>query len=148
MKKSSSSYSDESLRAPDELIKAQSLANITDTAIPLPIVGGVGLDFIIGLIPGVGDATMALVALRIVYLGRKMGLPKPLLKTMLRNALMDFGLGFVPVIGDIVDLFYKANRANVRIMERWWLEQNQKEIRRNTQEKLAQWKTDSLSSSD
>jgi hypothetical protein len=130
----------ENFEAPDELKQAQSLANITDTAVRLPVIGvEVGLDFLIGLIPGVGDAIMTLVAMRIVYLGRKMGLPKPLQTIMARNALLDFGFGFVPIVGDIIDIYYKANRRNVRIMERWWLEQNQSEIKRNTQEKLKQW---------
>jgi hypothetical protein len=130
----------ENFEAPDELKQAQSLANITDTAVRLPVIGvEVGLDFLIGLIPGVGDAIMTRVAMRIVYLGRKMGLPKPLQTIMARNALLDFGFGFVPIVGDIIDIYYKANRRNVRIMERWWLEQNQSEIKRNTQEKLKQW---------
>lgn len=130
-------------QAPDVLKQAQALANITDTAIRLPVIGvEVGLDFLIGLIPGIGDAIMTLVALRIVHLGDKMGLPKPLRRTMMRNALMDFALGFVPVVGDLFDIWYKANRRNVRIMERWWLEQNQAIIKRNTMQKLASFKPD------
>lgn len=130
-------------QAPKELKKAQALANITDTAVRIPVIGiEVGLDFLIGLIPGVGDAIMTLVALRIVYLGRKMGIPKSLRTLMIRNALMDFALGFVPVVGDLFDIWFKANRRNVRIMERWWLEQNQDNIKRNTQEKLSNFEVE------
>lgn len=128
-------------QAPEALKKAQSLANITDTAVRLPVIGvEVGLDFLIGLIPGIGDLIMTLVALRIVSLGKQLGLPKPLQSIMIRNALMDFALGFVPVVGDLFDIWYKANRRNVRIMERWWLEQNQAKIKQNTLNKLAGFK--------
>ncbi len=130
----------EDIKAPDELLQAQKLANLTDTAVRLPVIGvRVGLDFLIGLIPGVGDAIMVLVALRIVQLGRRIGVPKPLLKRMVRNCLVDFGLGFIPIVGDIVDIFYKANRANVRMMEQWWLEQNRDNLAKHTQDKIEQW---------
>lgn len=128
------------ITAPDELLKAQWIANVTDTAVRIPIVNiNLGLDFLIGLIPGFGDAVMTLVALRIVYLGKKLGMPKHLLRKMVRNSLLDFGFGFVPVVGDLVDLFYKANKRNVRLMERWWLEQNQSELAKNTQAQLDAW---------
>lgn len=132
------------IKAPKELLYAQRLANITDTAVRVPIVGiKLGLDFLIGLIPVVGDAIMALVSLRIVYLARKMGMPKHLQKVMLRNTGLDFVFGFIPIIGDIVDLFYKANKANVRIMETWWLEQHQQDLTEQTQTMLKEWqKTD------
>lgn len=133
------------VEAPSELLQAQQLANITDTAVRIPFIGvNVGLDFLIGLIPVVGDAIMTLVALRIVYLGHRLGMPKILLKTMIRNALLDFGFGFLPIVGDLFDLFYKANRRNVRIMETWWLENNQSELQRNTQQKLEQWQKENL----
>lgn len=131
---------DEDFRAPDELLKAQMLANTLDTAVKIPIIGiPVGLDFLIGLIPVVGDASMMLVSLRIVHLGRKLGVPKQLQTAMLRNIAIDFGLGFVPLIGDIVDLFYKANQKNVRLIERWWIQQNKAQVDALAQQKLLEW---------
>ena len=41
---------------------------------------------------------------------------------------------------DIVDLFFKANKANVKLIERWWLSEHQVDINRNTQEQLEQWR--------
>ena len=126
--------------APTELLKAQKLANRLDTAFKLPFVPfRIGFDAIIGLIPGVGDAIMLIAALRIVYLGKQMGLPTGLVKVMLRNALLDFGLGFIPVVGDIADFFYKANQANVRVMEKYWVSQNKAAIDANAQAALADW---------
>ena len=132
--------SEEHFRAPDELLQAQSIANLLDTAVKIPFVGvKVGFDFLVGLIPVVGDATMLLASLRIVQLGRKLGLPKALQTAMLRNSLIDFGLGFVPVVGDVVDLFYKANQKNVRILERWWIEQNKAKVDALAKQKLSEW---------
>ncbi|WP_370240236.1 DUF4112 domain-containing protein [Marisediminitalea sp.] len=126
--------------APTELLKAQKLANRLDTAFKLPFIPfRIGLDAIIGLIPGLGDAVMLIDALRIVYLGKRMGLPPGLMKVMLRNALLDFGLGFIPLVGDIVDFFYKANQANVRVMEKYWVSQNKDAIDANAKSALEAW---------
>jgi hypothetical protein len=87
------SLEDNHFRAPDSLLKAQQLANLLDTAVKVPFIGiSVGLDFLIGLIPVIGDTTMLIASLRIVQLGRSLGLPAPLQKTMLRN--MVFCSGF------------------------------------------------------
>lgn len=130
-------------KAPKALLKAQKLANLLDTAVKLPLIPiRIGLDSIIGLIPGAGDALMLFVSLRIVWLGKSLGMPKALVAQMVKNSAIDFGLGFVPFIGDIVDVFYKANQKNVRIMERWWVSENKANVDAATQAKLAQWESE------
>ena len=127
-------------KAPKELKKAQRMANMLDSAVSIPLIPvKVGLDSIVGLIPGAGDAVMFLASARIVWLGKRMGLPPALTKRMVRNAVMDFALGFVPLVGDVADVFYKANIKNVRIMEKWWLAENQKRIAASTEQKLKDW---------
>lgn len=127
--------------APKPLLKAQKLANLLDTAIKIPLINfRIGFDALVGLIPGAGDFIMLLVSLRIVHLGNQMGLPRGLLKVMIRNCLLDFALGFIPLVGDIADFFYKANQANVRIMEKYWVSNNKDAIDKRTQEMLADWK--------
>ena len=97
------------VKAPKALLKAQKLANLLDTAVKLPFIPiRIGLDSIVGLIPGAGDALMLFVSLRIVWLGKSLGMPKALVAQMVKNSALDFGLGFIPFIGDIVDVFYKA----------------------------------------
>ncbi len=130
-------------KAPKARLKAQKLANLLDTAVKLPLIPiRIGLDSIIGLIPGAGDALMLFVSLRIVWLGKSLGMPKALVAQMVKNSAIDFGLGFVPFIGDIVDVFYKANQKNVRIMERWWISENKANVDAATQAKLAQWESE------
>ena len=128
------------VKAPKALLKAQKLANLLDTAIKLPFIPiRIGLDSIVGLIPGAGDALMLLISLRIVWLGKSLGMPEALVAQMVKNSAIDFGLGFVPFIGDLIDVFYKANQKNVRLMERWGISQNKESVGVATQQKLAQW---------
>lgn len=119
---------------------AQKVANITDAAVRIPFIGiKVGLDFLIGLIPFVGDVIMLAVATSIISMGKSMGVPKPLLMKMVRNSVLDFALGLIPFIGDIIDLFYKSNQSNVRIMERWWVENNKPHIDNYAKKQLEKW---------
>mgnify|MGYP000303611934 FL=1 len=127
-------------KAPKSLLKAQNLANLLDTAVKLPFIPiRIGLDSIVGVIPGAGDALMLFVSLRIVWLGKSLGMPKALIAQMVKNSAIDFGLGFIPFVGDIVDIFYKANQKNVRIMERWWISENKHEVDKVTQKALSEW---------
>ena len=131
---------DDNFCAPDELLKAQSLANLLDTAIKIPFIPiRLGLDFLIGLIPGIGDIVMLFASLRIVNWARKIGVPKPLLKQMMINTVVDYCLGFIPILGDAVDLFFKANQRNVRIMENWWVTENKDQIDALAKRQLEQW---------
>ena len=127
--------------APKPLLKAQKLANLLDTSVKIPLINfRIGLDALVGLIPGVGDVLMLVVSFRIVQLGKQIGLPRGLIKVMIRNCLLDFGLGFIPVVGDIADFFYKANQANVRVMEKYWVSNNKDAIDKHTQDMLENWK--------
>ena len=131
------------VKAPSALLKAQKLANLLDAAIKLPFIPiKIGLDSIVGLIPGAGDALMLFVSLRIVWLGKSLGMPSALVAQMVKNSAIDFGLGFIPFIGDLIDVFYKANQKNVRIMERWWISENKSQVDEATRQRLEQWEAE------
>lgn len=137
------------MQAPEPLLRAQNIANILDMAVKIPFVGiRVGLDFLIGLIPVIGDATMLIASLRIVQLGRQLGVPKDIQHKMLTNSFLDFGLGFIPLVGDIFDLFFKANVRNVRLMERWWIENNKERVDEHAKQVLVQWTEEFESDAD
>lgn len=126
---------------PDPLKRAQRIANFMDMSIRMPIIGKrFGMDFLIGLIPGVGDAIGFVISGSIIASAKQMGMPKRLLIRMTRNSAIDFGLGLIPLVGDVADMFYKANVANVRIMEKWWLSQHADQIKAGTREKLSEWR--------
>jgi Domain of unknown function (DUF4112) len=78
----------------------------------------VGLDGIVGLIPGVGDAVTGTLTAYIVYEAWRLGVPTSTLVRMLANLGIDSVVGVVPVVGDLLDLGYKANRRNLRLLHR------------------------------
>ena len=128
------------VQAPEALLQAQKLADLTDSKIRIPFLGiRLGLDFLVGLIPVVGDIIMVGVSLSIVGMAKRMQVPMALRMAMLKNIAIDFLLGLIPFIGDIVDLFYKSNQKNVRIMEKWWVSQNYQKIQSNSQQALGEW---------
>lgn len=77
-----------------------------------------GLDPVIGLIPGVGDLVGPIFGLVMVVHAWKMRVPKVVMLRMLVNAGLDALFGIIPFIGDTIDVFWKANTANVLLLER------------------------------
>ena len=128
------------LQAPQALLEAQKLAKLYDEAVTIPLIGiKLGLDFLLGLIPIVGDIAMVFLSLRIIQLGKRIGMPKYLLVKMTANAVFDGIIGFVPIVGDLIDIFYTANKKNVRIMEQWWISNNKSAVDAYTQKQLEEW---------
>ena len=78
-----------------------------------------GVDALIGLAPGVGDAMIGLLSLYVVWEARKLGAPPPLLARMLGNVAIEVVGGAVPVLGDLFDAAFKANLRNVALLEDW-----------------------------
>lgn len=129
-----------SIQAPPALLRAQKIANWLDNGFKLPLLNiRFGLDFIVGLIPGLGDMLMLCISLSIVYQAKQLGVPRAMQTQMVKNIVIDFVLGLLPLIGDIVDLFYRASQKNVRMMERWWVSEHYQAIQANSQQALAQW---------
>lgn len=105
-------------RAPEQR-ELERLSRLLDSAIPLPGGFRIGLDGLVGLIPGIGDAAGALVSLYIVGRAAALGLPKAVLLRMLMNVGIDSVVGAVPVLGDVFDLAFKANQRNVALVQRY-----------------------------
>ncbi|MFT6992974.1 MAG: hypothetical protein ACJASL_004975 [Paraglaciecola sp.] len=130
----------DTVQAPEALLQAQKLANLTDSKVRIPVLGiRLGLDFLVGLIPVVGDIIMVGVSLSIVGMAKSMQVPTALRIAMLKNIAIDFLLGLIPFVGDIFDLFYKSNQKNVRILEKWWVSQNHQSILAKSQQAVQQW---------
>lgn len=83
----------------------------------------VGLDGLVGLVPGIGDTAALLAAAYIVYHGMRMGAPRPVIGRMIANVVVDYVVGSVPVVGDVFDIAFKANRRNVDLLDRWLAEE-------------------------
>ena len=97
--------------------RLQRLACLWDAAIRLPGGVAIGLDPLIGLVPGVGDAAGALVSGYIVLEAARLGVPAPTLLRMLANIGIDALVGAVPVLGDLFDIGWKSNLKNVALIE-------------------------------
>ena len=76
-----------------------------------------GLDFLLGLFPGLGDAVTSIISLLIVHHAWAAGASKLTLARMLGNVGIDFLVGSVPLFGDVFDFAWKANRKNARLLE-------------------------------
>ena len=76
----------------------------------------VGLDGLVGLLPGIGDVGTSLIAAYILLEAARLGVPKAVLARMLANIGVDFAVGLVPLVGDLADLAWKANRRNAHLL--------------------------------
>ncbi len=97
------------------------LARIMDSAISLPILGRVGLDAVLDLIPGVGNLAGAAVSLMLIARTLQYGPPPALVSKMLSNVLVDVLLGAIPVIGPLADVWFRANERNAGLMREFLL---------------------------
>lgn len=79
---------------------------------------GLGLDALIGLLPGVGDLIGSTLSGVIVFDAMRHRVPVPVLARMGLNLLVDALLGLVPAVGDVLDVAHRANRKNMRLLER------------------------------
>ncbi len=103
--------------AEQRLRRLRFVARLMDNSIEIPgLKSKVGLDPIIGLIPGVGDAITTAVSLYIVYEGYKLGATQAQVARMLGNVVVDAIIGTVPVLGDLFDFAFKANQRNLKIL--------------------------------
>lgn len=93
------------------------LAWLLDSAIPLPGGYRIGLDGLIGLVPGLGDVVAALLSSYIVVEAARLRVPASVLLRMGLNVALELIIGAVPVAGDLFDFAFKANERNVRLLE-------------------------------
>ncbi len=75
-----------------------------------------GLDGILGLVPGVGDIVTGLVSIYLAAEGLRFGMPLMRILRMGFNVALDMVLGAIPLIGDLFDFAWRANRKNVRLV--------------------------------
>jgi hypothetical protein len=77
-----------------------------------------GLDGLIGLIPGLGDILAGIASFVIILAAWIRGVPYITLVRMMVNLGLDVVIGAVPLFGDIFDIAWKANRRNYKLMVR------------------------------
>ena len=95
----------------------EDLARLMDSQFKLPGTEfKLGLDTLIGLIPGIGDTIGMGVSGYIIFQSAKLGVPKHKTAHMLFNSGIDWLIGIIPFVGDLFDWGWKANNKNAAIL--------------------------------
>lgn len=100
------------------LRRLRKISHLLDNAIPIPGTKyRIGLDPILGLIPGGGDLIGSVFAGYVVFKAAQMGAPQETLVQMVANIIFDTVAGTVPVAGDLLDVGWKANVKNIELLD-------------------------------
>ncbi len=111
------------------------LSWLLDESIPLPGGYRIGLDGLVGLIPGFGDFIGGLLSSVLIYKANQIGVPRTILMRMIINMLIDTTIGAIPVLGDIFDFVWKANKRNANLLAEYQ-QQPQETYRRSMLENI------------
>lgn len=96
------------------------LARILDDAFEIPGTGfRIGLDPLVGLVPGLGDLLPALAGAYGLVVAWRLGAPASLLLRMAANLGLDALAGAVPLLGDLFDAAWKPHVRNLALLEGW-----------------------------
>jgi hypothetical protein len=95
---------------------AEKIAWVMDGLIPMGR-WSIGLDGILGLVPGLGDIAGALIGMLIVLRAVQAGIPRVVIARMMTNIAIDTFVGSIPLLGDAFDFMYKSNAMNLRLYE-------------------------------
>ena len=104
-------------RPVDARTRVHRLARLMDSSIRLPGGFRLGIDGLIGLVPGVGDLAAAGASFYIIAQAARAGVPARALARMVLNGLLDALVGAIPLLGDVFDVTFKANLRNARLMD-------------------------------
>ena len=102
----------------EKLLRLKRLSHNLDEAFTIPgTERKIGIDPIIGLIPGVGDLIGGALSIYIMHAGIRMGMPRSVIIRMFGNIALEFIIGCIPIIGDLFDAMWKSNQRNVKLIE-------------------------------
>ncbi|MDY6764212.1 MAG: DUF4112 domain-containing protein [Halobacteria archaeon] len=113
------------------LRRVEVLSYVLDNSIRIPGTRyRIGLDPIIGLLPGIGDTAGSVLSAYIVLESARLGASLATLSRMVINILVESVLGSLPLVGDVFDAVWKANERNMNLLESH-LEKSEKRKRRD-----------------
>jgi hypothetical protein len=102
----------------EKLLRLKTLSHKLDEAITIPgTERKIGIDPIIGLIPGAGDLVGGMLSLYIMHAGITMGASRKDIIRMFGNVALEFIIGCIPIVGDLFDATWKSNQRNVKLIE-------------------------------
>lgn len=96
---------------------ADILAKVMDTTIRIPGTAWyIGLDPLLGLIPGIGDVLANLIGTIILGLATRLQLPRIVLARMSLNLLINGTVGAVPIVGDLFSVWFRSHSRNAALL--------------------------------
>jgi len=99
---------------------AQGLGALLDASLTIPgTTIKIGLDPLLGLIPGIGDLISNAIGSSLLFLAAKAGVPRIVIFRMSLNILLNMGFGAIPVLGDIFSIWFKSNVRNAQLLHRY-----------------------------
>jgi len=106
--------------ASPQLARMRMLTRLFDELVRVPGTRlSIGLDAIVGLLPGGGDLVGGAVSAYAILVAARLGAPPAVVLRMGLNILLDTLVGAVPLLGDLFDAGWKANRKNLDLLERY-----------------------------
>lgn len=105
-------------RDPPAIRRARRISRVLDDLVRIPGTRRrVGLDPFLGLLPGFGDWITLVISLDVLFSAARLDVGAATLIRMTGNLLLDALVGMVPLLGDLFDLGWKANRRNLALLE-------------------------------
>ena len=105
---------------PESFGSSRRIARVLDSLFKIP--GStlrIGLDPIIGLVPGVGDALASAMGSIILLEAVRAGAPRLLVLRMTGNLLINAGVGAIPIAGDLFSMWFRSNAKNYALLRAW-----------------------------
>jgi hypothetical protein len=103
----------------DSAARMDMVARLLDSAFVVPGTRRtIGIDAIIGLVPGIGDVITTLLSSYIIWEAHNLGLPRRKIARMAANLALHAAVGSIPLIGDAFDAVFKVNQRNMKIVHR------------------------------
>lgn len=98
---------------------AELLAKILDTTVKIPGTRiYLGLDPLLGLIPGIGDVLVNLIGTVILIMAARLQVPRIVITRMSLNLLINGTVGAIPIIGDLFSIWFRSNARNAELLRR------------------------------
>ncbi len=99
------------------LAMADILAKVMDTSIRIPGTSwSIGLDPLLGLIPGIGDVIANLIGTVILGIATRLQIPRIVLARMSLNLLLNGTVGAVPIVGDLFSVWFRSHARNAALL--------------------------------
>jgi C4-dicarboxylate transporter len=105
----------------ERLDRLDRLSRLLDIAFTVPGTNvRFGAEAIMRLVPGIGDAAASALSCLILYEAHRLGVSRRVMIRMAGNVAIEAAAGAVPIIGDLFDVAFRANRRNVRILREYF----------------------------